>query len=186
MHASPDVLALLALGEEAGTPDERVHIESCADCRAEITDLARAVAAGREGRAGDSGLVSPPDRVWQAIRAELGFVGASEDAPSGSRGEPVELRTPTRRPSPAEVQADRSTPEEAGTNQVDPVAARTEPPVSVPRPTATVTNLADARSRTSRGRSDPWASASTHDCPAARPFGRAASASMPMMTTRFR
>ena len=38
MHPSPDVLALLALGEQAGTPDERAHVESCAQCRTEIAD----------------------------------------------------------------------------------------------------------------------------------------------------
>ena len=33
MHPSPDVLALLALGEEAGTPEERAHIEAAPSAR---------------------------------------------------------------------------------------------------------------------------------------------------------
>jgi hypothetical protein len=71
MHPSPDILALLALGETAGTPAERDHVASCAQCRSEVADLARAVTAGR-GAAGDqSRLVTPPDRVWDAVRAEL-------------------------------------------------------------------------------------------------------------------
>ena len=69
MHPSPDVLALLALGEETGTAEERAHLQTCAECQAEVADLARVVTAGRGGRAGDTGLLAPPDRVWHAIRS---------------------------------------------------------------------------------------------------------------------
>ena len=50
MHPSPDILALLALGETAGTPAERDHVDSCPQCRNEVAELARAVAAGRGQR----------------------------------------------------------------------------------------------------------------------------------------
>jgi anti-sigma-K factor RskA len=76
MHPSPDILALLALGEAAGTPAERDHVESCAQCRSEVADLARTVAVGRESTAETSGLVRPSDRVWEAIQTELGFDSA--------------------------------------------------------------------------------------------------------------
>ena len=76
MHPSPDILALLALGETAGTPAERDHVESCPQCRSEVADLARTVAVGRGSSAEDSGLVRPSDRVWQAVRSELGFGSA--------------------------------------------------------------------------------------------------------------
>src|SRR5215212_5384378 len=98
MHPSPDVLALLALGEEAGTSDERAHIESCAECQAEIAGLTRAVAAGRSGRAGNTGLVSPPDRVWHAVRAELGF--ASDPGPARPPEAPTD---PESRPAAVET-----------------------------------------------------------------------------------
>ena len=81
MHPSPDVLALLALGELAGTPEERDHVTSCAKCRGEVAELARAVAAAR-GAIEHGGLVTPPDRVWQAIRAEL-KLGPDSTAESG-------------------------------------------------------------------------------------------------------
>lgn len=144
MHPSPDVLALLALGEEeAGTPAEREHIDSCPQCRADIADLARAVAAGRRGAAGDSELVSPPDRVWTAIRAELGFSPRPEidEATYGTHGRP-EVATTTPLPRPARVDTDDMTPDEPSgrANQA---------------PAAGVSNLADARNsrdRTSRGR----------------------------------
>jgi Anti-sigma-K factor rskA len=102
MHPSPDVLALLALGETAGTPAERDHVDSCLQCRSEVADLAGAVAAGRSSGGEDSRLITPPERVWQAVRADLGFGAAgflggpadtsAEDAtaPRLLRPEPVE------------------------------------------------------------------------------------------------
>ena len=39
MHPSPDVLALLALGEKAGTAEERVHVDSCPVCLAEVAEF---------------------------------------------------------------------------------------------------------------------------------------------------
>jgi hypothetical protein len=125
MHPSPDVLALLALGEEAATPEERAHIESCAECQAEIAGLARAVAVGRQVRPGDGGLVSPPDRVWQAIRSELGFTS-------------TEPATPRERPDIATVTA---LPRNAGAE----TNGSAEPP-------ATVTPISAAPPRSSRGR----------------------------------
>jgi hypothetical protein len=124
MHPSPDLLALLALGEEAGTPEERAHIASCAECQAEIADLSRAVAVGRQGRPGDSGLVSPPDRVWHAIRAELGFTDQTGE-PSRER---PDIATVTALPRPASVETNGAVPP------------------------ATVTSISAAPSRSSRGR----------------------------------
>ena len=135
MHPSPDVLALLALGEEAGTPEERAHIESCPECRAEIADLSRAVAAGREGRAEDGGLVTPPDRVWHAIRADLGLADQPDDS-SGSRELP-QVATVIDLPRHATVETNGSGPNETGADQ---------------GAAATVTPISDARPRSSRGR----------------------------------
>jgi hypothetical protein len=125
MHPSPDVLALLALGEEAATPEERAHIESCTECQAEIADLARAVTAGRQGRPGDSGLVAPPDRVWEAIRVELGFTDQTGEPP---RDRP-DIATVTTLPRPGNAE----------------INGATERP-------ATVTPLSAASPRSSRGR----------------------------------
>ena len=127
MHPSPDVLALLALGEEAGTPAERAHLESCPECRAELAGLARAVTAGRRGVPDDGGLVTPPDRVWQAIRAELGFTGQA-GAPAVSAELP-DIASVTALPRPAGVETNGAA----------------EPP-------ATVTPISAAPSRTPRGR----------------------------------
>jgi hypothetical protein len=111
MHPSPDILALLALGETAGTPAERQHVESCPQCRREVADLARAVAAGREATGDHSGLVTPPDRVWEAIRSELklGPVDAVDDA----QGQP-EAGTVAALPQPARGETNGSTPDQPG------------------------------------------------------------------------
>jgi hypothetical protein len=148
MHPSPDVLALLALGEQAGTPDEQAHVESCHQCRTEVADLARAVAAGRGVRSGDGVLVTPPDRVWDAIRTELGFASASDETPAqGTHGRPEGSPVTA---VPRHVRAERSGA--ADTDEVQPVAARTDQPTPSAGGSAGVTDIADARLRSSRGR----------------------------------
>lgn len=153
MHPSPDVLALLALGEEAGTPAELEHISTCPQCRAEVAELARAVVAGRSGRAGDGGLVTPPDRVWTAIRAELGF-GSLDGATYGAHGLP-EMSTVTARPRHARAERNGSEPAEpAEPDEPDEpeVADRPATPEPTPR-TPEVVDLGAARAaRSSRGR----------------------------------
>jgi hypothetical protein len=74
MHPSPDVLALLALGEKAGTAEERIHVDSCPVCLAEVAEFVRVAAVGRSATAADQ-LQAPPPEVWRAVRSELGLTG---------------------------------------------------------------------------------------------------------------
>src|SRR5829696_4470743 len=74
MHPSPDVLALLALGEKAGTAEERIHVDSCPVCLAEVAEFVRVAAVGRSATAADQ-LQAPPPEVWRAVRSELGLSG---------------------------------------------------------------------------------------------------------------
>jgi hypothetical protein len=147
MHLNPDLLALLALGEDPASHEERAHIESCAECQAEIDGLARAVMAGRSGHADDA-LVSPPDRVWHAVRAELGFTG-TPDAGSPGSATPAETSPATEGPRWAAAASNGSTPDE-DLHDAQFGAARTDRPA--PGPMATVTNIGDGRSRGTRGR----------------------------------
>ena len=48
MHTNPDVLALLALGEQAGTAEERAHVDGCPVCLAEVAEFVRVAASGPE------------------------------------------------------------------------------------------------------------------------------------------
>ncbi|MDM7829993.1 anti-sigma factor [Cellulomonas edaphi] len=73
-HVDEDVLALLALGEEAGTTADRAHVQQCELCADEIAVLADVVAVAR---AGDAELVSPGPQVWERVAAELDLAPAS-------------------------------------------------------------------------------------------------------------
>lgn len=69
-HVDPDVLALLALGEDAESSKDREHLADCAQCRGDLAHLSRAAVVGRTTL--DEGeLVDPPARVWSRISAAL-------------------------------------------------------------------------------------------------------------------
>ena len=70
MHVDPELLGLLALGEEAGTEDDRAHLQSCPECAAELAELRRVVDLGRSVST-EPALVAPSPEVWARIRHEL-------------------------------------------------------------------------------------------------------------------
>ncbi len=72
MHTNPEVLALLALGEDSATPAERDHVASCEVCSREVAELAHLAGVGRAVQ-GAAPLESPRAEVWERIRAEIGF-----------------------------------------------------------------------------------------------------------------
>ena len=58
-HVDPDVLALLALGEQVALPEDSAHVSECEQCRSEIEVLSRAAMVGRSTF--DAGeLLQPP------------------------------------------------------------------------------------------------------------------------------
>lgn len=81
-HVDPDVLALIALGEPVD-PAAEAHLAVCERCADEVTELERAVTAGR-ATGPDDVLVAPPARVWAAIESELGLSTATPLATSGA------------------------------------------------------------------------------------------------------
>jgi HAMP domain-containing protein len=70
MHTSPDLLALLALGELVGTEDDLVHIAGCPSCRTELSTLTAAARIARKVDQDDV-LVQPRSQVWDQISREL-------------------------------------------------------------------------------------------------------------------
>ena len=84
MHTDPELLSLLALGEDAGTENDRVHARTCPECVGELSLLDRLVALGRRVSA-ETRLATPSPAVWVRIRDELAL---------GSG-----LGPPTRRPT---------------------------------------------------------------------------------------
>jgi anti-sigma-K factor RskA len=95
MHTNPELLALLALGEDVGNAEERAHLRSCPECSTEVAELAKLAGIGRSAGADDL-LIPPAPQVWDRVRAELGFA----DSPSLERTESTDLPAPTVSPLP--------------------------------------------------------------------------------------
>ncbi|SDD62757.1 anti-sigma factor domain-containing protein [Auraticoccus monumenti] len=93
MHLPADLLALLALGEDAGSSDDLRHLSECPECRSELSELRRVVAVGRSLDP-DGELVPPAPEVWDRVLAVTvgGASGAGTTAESaaGEEGEPAE------------------------------------------------------------------------------------------------
>ncbi|HEX8510503.1 MAG TPA: anti-sigma factor [Propionibacteriaceae bacterium] len=89
MHTNPEVLALLALGENAGTRMERDHVTTCSTCSEEVSELARISDVGRTATATDT-LVTPSPEVWQRISAELGFSASTGTATATATRPPAQ------------------------------------------------------------------------------------------------
>lgn len=72
MHTNPEVLVLLALGEDSATQAERAHVETCPTCTHEVAELAHLAGVGRMVPDATP-LEKPSPEVWRRIQAELGF-----------------------------------------------------------------------------------------------------------------
>lgn len=70
-HCDPEVLALRALGEPAGRPEDDAHLATCSACRDELAALSMTADTGRSS--GMVGLDTPSPHVWQRIQGELGL-----------------------------------------------------------------------------------------------------------------
>lgn len=68
-HPAPELLALIALGEDADQPSLD-HVASCRTCTAEVHTLQQVVAVSRT-LGPDDRLVAPHPRVWQRISSDV-------------------------------------------------------------------------------------------------------------------
>ncbi|WP_028046713.1 anti-sigma factor [Cellulomonas sp. URHE0023] len=69
-HVDDDVLALLALGEDAGSTADHAHLEQCRRCADEVQSLRDVVLLARSGTGG-ARLVAPAPAVWDRVADEL-------------------------------------------------------------------------------------------------------------------
>jgi hypothetical protein len=69
-HIDPDLLALLALGEDTGQ-EASAHLASCPDCRTELRQLTEVVTAARSGP-DIVQLEAPPPGLWSRVAASAG------------------------------------------------------------------------------------------------------------------
>jgi anti-sigma-K factor RskA len=101
-HVDLDRLTQLALDEPGQNQRDAVgvaaHLDSCADCRAELDALRDTVRRIRSSIVRPADVTAPPERVWRAITAELA------ESRAGPR---VDHGTPAPAPEPA-VLADRA------------------------------------------------------------------------------
>lgn len=81
-HLTDDRLVDIALGSP-GDVLETEHLSTCADCAAVRDGVADTISLTRAGESAE--LVDPPDRVWEAIRAEI---WAEESAPAPEAAPP--------------------------------------------------------------------------------------------------
>ncbi|MGY1624596.1 anti-sigma factor [Geodermatophilus sp. SYSU D00965] len=96
-HCTPEQLALAALREPLPASDA-AHLESCAQCRAEVASLQRGVDALAVPQLAAPGApVAPPASVWAGIAAATGVSTAPRPAGDAAPVQPA----PAAAPEPA-------------------------------------------------------------------------------------
>lgn len=91
-HLDPDRLVLLALSEESENPGDFDHLEECPACRHDLATLRHVADLGAETQ-DLRDLPAPPERIWQAIEADI----AAQATPSGAAAPVTDLTERRRR-----------------------------------------------------------------------------------------
>ena len=102
-HIDPDLLALLALGEDAAAGD-RAHLASCPECATELQQLTKVVSVTRSGP--DLRVLDvPPPGLWSRVAAAAGVDPEPRPATSpGLNGRPDPAAGPASGPGPVPAQ----------------------------------------------------------------------------------
>ena len=79
-HTDPEILALRALGQRAGSAEDDAHTAQCADCQRELDRLSHVVDIARTD--GPAPLEHPPPALWARIAAATGVDAAPPAAAS--------------------------------------------------------------------------------------------------------
>ena len=100
-HIDPDLLALLALGEDAAAED-RAHLASCPECATELRQLTKVVSVTRSGP--DLRVLDPPPPgLWSRVAAAAGVdpaPGPVTAPETGLNGRPDTAAGPAPSPGP--------------------------------------------------------------------------------------
>ncbi|GAA3701194.1 hypothetical protein GCM10022204_17500 [Microlunatus aurantiacus] len=94
MHVDPELMSLLALGEEVGTAADRAHVQTCPTCAGEIAELHQLVTLARTFGATEE-LSTPGPHVWARIQEELALAGVTDKPDTGSPGLTVDAPAPS-------------------------------------------------------------------------------------------
>jgi hypothetical protein len=96
MHTNPEVLALLALGENPTSSADQQHLLNCAYCQAELADLRRVTRLAQHVDLSER-LDTPPAVVWERIQEELArYAQPSLQGAEGEAGSPMSSSAPER------------------------------------------------------------------------------------------
>jgi hypothetical protein len=141
-HCTPEQLALAALREPL-PPADAAHLESCAQCQAEVASLRRSVDALAVPQLAAPGpAVAPPPAVWAAIAAATGVSAAPR--PDVVAAAQPEVAAPAPPPVPAPAAPVSPPPPPSPEPGPGPTPVPAPLPPSVP---ATVVPLRPRRSR---------------------------------------
>jgi hypothetical protein len=104
-HCTPEQLALAALREPLPAADA-AHLESCAQCRAEVASLQRGVDALAVPQLAAPGApVPPPPSVWAAVAAATGVSATPRPEAVAAAGRPAPAAVPPPEPPASQPRA---------------------------------------------------------------------------------
>ncbi len=114
-HLDDETIALLAMGEPAGSDADVQHLAECAACASEVAEMSRVALVARSSVA-EGELESPSADVWSRIHEELRLTPAlaADPASAGASAASEAEEQPTRAaastsPSAARTRRSRST-----------------------------------------------------------------------------
>ena len=93
-HSTPDILAMMAMGETDIPLTEERHIAGCPECLAELNSLRRVTSLARSGSPLENQLDAPGPAVWGSISSTLGLAA---DVIPGPFGLGTSVETPSAR-----------------------------------------------------------------------------------------
>lgn len=87
-HLDDEKIALIAMGEPAGSDADMQHLVDCESCAAEVADMSRVALVARSSVV-EGELEAPPADVWSRIHGELGLTAAVAADPASVVPEPA-------------------------------------------------------------------------------------------------
>jgi hypothetical protein len=92
-HLDDEKIALIAMGEPAGSDADMQHLVECESCAAEVADMSRVALVARSSVV-EGDLEAPPADVWSRIHGELKLTDAVAADPASVAPEPEPVSEP--------------------------------------------------------------------------------------------
>lgn len=86
-HLDDEKIALIAIGEPAGSDADMQHLDECESCAAEVAEMSRVALVARSSVV-EGDLEGPPADVWSRIHGELGLTDAVAADPASVPADP--------------------------------------------------------------------------------------------------